>query len=339
MECQSEGECEGPGDEYLPEAADARCLPVPEAASEESKEPATHDRQYWPGEETPENSFQSIYVDEQENQVDATGTNQDASTTEKQDHEDAMGTNKDATTAEEQNHGDAKGTNKDATAADEQNHGDAKGANKDATAADKQNHGDAKGANKDATAADEQNHGDAKGTNKHDSNKEGVTSAASTSPGGETSHESSDSPSSKTTSPETQRTKGTEIPSSPSESKLDFDLSTPTKPSQASPSEEITEPQPLKKNPNPPNDPSRAQPPPGMVLENLTIGAAAQRLRRIFQPRKDGSFLVPQDFVDMYKDVQGGGRKKIEVLFERMSYSVDRSCKNGLGTYCKIVNN
>ena len=61
----------------------------------------------------------------------------------------------------------------------------------------------------------------------------------------------------------------------------------------------------------------------GFVLENLTIGAAAQRLRRLMQPRKDGSYLIPQDFVDMYRDVQNGGRQKIEILFEKMSFNVD----------------
>ena len=115
--------------------------------------------------------------------------------------------------------------------------------------------------------------------------------------------------------------KGMEAASPPTSARPESELSSPSstpKPHQLEPSE--------KENPPLPTGPAIPKPPSGFVLENLTVGAAAQRLRRIFQPRKDGSFLVPQDFVDMYKDVSGGGRKKIEILFEKMSYNVDTIC-------------
>ena len=262
MECESEGESEEPGAEPSLEASEASHLPVPEAASEHSKEPTIHDRQVWPGEETAEGSFESTCVDEEERQLDATGTTQDAGVTEEHNHGDPTGANKGAITTEEQKHQDVPETNEDASTTQKQNHGDATMTNENAKTTQEQNHGDATRANKNAITTQEQNHGDASGTekpchiNSSASMEEGLTSATSASPGGETSCVNSDFTSSHTTSPEPKCAKGAELPSSPSFSPIDLDLSTPTQPSQASPSgpsKEIIEPQPVLKTPNPPN--------------------------------------------------------------------------------------
>ena len=42
------------------------------------------------------------------------------------------------------------------------------------------------------------------------------------------------------------------------------------------------------------------------------------RLRRVFKPRRDGSYQVPSEFVDMYKTTDG--QDKIYALFEKAQY-------------------
>ena len=128
-------------------------------------------------------------------------------------------------------------------------------------------------------------------------------------------------------------TVGTECPSTTSSPARTATASTGSVPS--SPNESIltTRPEALQAIPdNKDKNPCGAgtqQPAPALVLENLTNRAAAQRLRRVMQPRKDGTHLVPQEFVEMYKDTSSGGREKIEKLFEKMSFSVDQ----GFQTY------
>ena len=39
-------------------------------------------------------------------------------------------------------------------------------------------------------------------------------------------------------------------------------------------------------------------------------------LRRLLTPRKDGTYLVPMDFVEKFKDILGGGRAEVLRLYQ-----------------------
>ena len=67
------------------------------------------------------------------------------------------------------------------------------------------------------------------------------------------------------------------------------------------------------------SDDDQDEPPP----EVPTDGAIAQRLRRIFKPRKNGTYLVSQDFVQQYEDSCGEGRLHILKMFEKSGYNPD----------------
>ena len=60
----------------------------------------------------------------------------------------------------------------------------------------------------------------------------------------------------------------------------------------------------------------RSKPPP-----ELSNAAIKQRIRRIFKPRADGSYLVADDFVQKWADKsEGGGRDQMLALFEKTAY-------------------
>ena len=59
---------------------------------------------------------------------------------------------------------------------------------------------------------------------------------------------------------------------------------------------------------------------PPQVMNTQCINA---RLYRIFKPRKNGEYLVASEFVKMWEDKHGGGRQKVQSLFERAGYSPD----------------
>ena len=40
-------------------------------------------------------------------------------------------------------------------------------------------------------------------------------------------------------------------------------------------------------------------------------------LRRLVQPRIDGTFLVPTEIVEKFKDIAGGGRAEVLQLFRK----------------------
>lgn len=61
---------------------------------------------------------------------------------------------------------------------------------------------------------------------------------------------------------------------------------------------------------------------PGMALSRDAID---KRLRRVFQPRADGTFLVSEDFLNKYR-AKGSDREKLLVLFEKCDYNPDHSC-------------
>ena len=55
----------------------------------------------------------------------------------------------------------------------------------------------------------------------------------------------------------------------------------------------------------------------------LSERAAKARLYRVVQPRKDGSYLVPDEIIKMYADKIGDGRGKVLSLFEKTGYNPD----------------
>ena len=55
-----------------------------------------------------------------------------------------------------------------------------------------------------------------------------------------------------------------------------------------------------------------------LEFEGPTESALKSRLRRIFKPRRDGSFQVAQEFVDMYKHADG--QAKVMELFAKVNY-------------------
>ena len=52
----------------------------------------------------------------------------------------------------------------------------------------------------------------------------------------------------------------------------------------------------------------------------LSQDAVYHRVRRIMQPRADGSFLVSKEFRDQYKD-KVNGRPKLDAMFEKAGYN------------------
>lgn len=53
----------------------------------------------------------------------------------------------------------------------------------------------------------------------------------------------------------------------------------------------------------------------------LSQSAINNRLRRVFQPRADGSYLVDSSWIDQYKDKES--RDKLFAMFEKVGYVVD----------------
>jgi len=47
-------------------------------------------------------------------------------------------------------------------------------------------------------------------------------------------------------------------------------------------------------------------------------------LRRLVSPRLDGSYLIPVEMVEKFKDVHGGGRSEVLRLWEKHNGDRDR---------------
>lgn len=65
-------------------------------------------------------------------------------------------------------------------------------------------------------------------------------------------------------------------------------------------------------------------------------------LRRLVQPRADGSFLVPEEIVHKFKDIAGGGRSEVLRLYEQCGFNKDprRICKETHAVLvCKLFPN
>ena len=47
--------------------------------------------------------------------------------------------------------------------------------------------------------------------------------------------------------------------------------------------------------------------------------ASEKVLRRIMQPRCDGTYLVPPEILELYRDVIGGGRERVQKMWAKSS--------------------
>lgn len=63
-----------------------------------------------------------------------------------------------------------------------------------------------------------------------------------------------------------------------------------------------------------------------LPAQELSKDAIDKRLRRVFQPRSDGTYLVSQDFVDKYLK-KGSDRDALLVMFEKCNYQADQCCQ------------
>ena len=67
----------------------------------------------------------------------------------------------------------------------------------------------------------------------------------------------------------------------------------------------------------------------------LTRAAIDGRLRRVFKKRKDGSYVVDQQWVDMFSDTIGNGRNEVMAMFEKVAYDRDRGGPNSVVHTCQ----
>ena len=69
----------------------------------------------------------------------------------------------------------------------------------------------------------------------------------------------------------------------------------------------------------------------------LSDAAIMQRLRRIFKPRANGQYLVAEQFIAMWHDLDGG-RDKLKSLFEKSAYSPEPMGNKGGGSKLAFPN-
>ena len=72
-----------------------------------------------------------------------------------------------------------------------------------------------------------------------------------------------------------------------------------------------------------------------MPPAELSAAAIDGRLRRIFKPRKDGSYLLDESWVAQYRDKDT--RDKLLSMFEKVGYNVDRVGER-MGFQLKFLN-
>lgn len=51
-------------------------------------------------------------------------------------------------------------------------------------------------------------------------------------------------------------------------------------------------------------------------------------LRRVMAPRADGTFLVPQEIQDLFKDMQNGGRESVMKMWRECDFNKDPFVKS-----------
>ena len=66
--------------------------------------------------------------------------------------------------------------------------------------------------------------------------------------------------------------------------------------------------------------------------EELSEGAIYKRIKRVFTPRADGTYLVPKEFVEKWKDLKM--RTEVELLFEKCDYCPDPGLILHLFSFC-----
>ena len=75
-----------------------------------------------------------------------------------------------------------------------------------------------------------------------------------------------------------------------------------------------------------------------MIINKASTGESAdmKRLRRLMQPRADGSFVVPKEIVDKWMDVIGGGRDSVVNMWDASGSNKDRTCLKFIW-WCAVV--
>jgi len=66
--------------------------------------------------------------------------------------------------------------------------------------------------------------------------------------------------------------------------------------------------------------------------QELSEGAIYKRMKRVFTPRADGSYIVPKEFVEKWKDLKT--RTEVELLFEKCDYCTDPGLIFHLFLFC-----
>ena len=84
-----------------------------------------------------------------------------------------------------------------------------------------------------------------------------------------------------------------------------------------SPTGKPAETKPIPTPASPMKDPNMPKPP-----QKLSPGAVDKRLRRVMTPKVDGSYKVPQQVIDEWKDLDT--RDRVRALFEKTAYCPDR---------------
>lgn len=62
--------------------------------------------------------------------------------------------------------------------------------------------------------------------------------------------------------------------------------------------------------------------------QELTERAIYMRLHRVFKKRKDGTFILDDEWNKAWLDVDGGGRESLYAIFEKVGYDRDRFLEN-----------
>ena len=60
------------------------------------------------------------------------------------------------------------------------------------------------------------------------------------------------------------------------------------------------------------------------VTNKGVSSAEMKRIHRLMSPREDGSYLVPQEVVKMWKDLAEGGREEVKKLWLNVGGNKDR---------------
>ena len=76
----------------------------------------------------------------------------------------------------------------------------------------------------------------------------------------------------------------------------------------------------------------KRSPPEERPEEALSKNAIEKRLRRVFQARADGTYLVSEDFIKQYKS-KGEDRNALMVMFEKCDYKPDKGLPNYVAMY------